>query len=261
MKGQTMKECRTSRLLGAVAVAVTLTANVALAANPNPRILPPDSTPYGQTYGQWGDAWWQWAFSFPTDTNPMLDPTGAMAANGQGGPVWFLAGTGGGEVTRTVTVPAGKALFFPNYNSLWINVPLLGDNPWSADQEAFARQYLATTYVDNYGPGDLTCEIDGRTVVEILSYRCSTPPGGAFMVSIPEKDLWGLVGLPTIDGGTFEPGIYGPSVQDGIYLMLAPLPAGQHTIHFTAKDFLDVTYNLTVLKPPPVKAAPVSSTD
>jgi hypothetical protein len=61
------------------------------------------------------------------------------------------------------------------------------------------------------------------------------------MVYLPENDVWNLwtYGLPV-------PGIYGPSIQDGIYLMLAPLSKGQHTIHFTAGTFLDVTYHLTV---------------
>ena len=53
-----------------------------------------------------------------------------------------------------------------------------------------------------------------------------------------------------MDGGKFQPGTYGPSVQDGIYLMLPPLPAGLHEIQFSAAGLhgwgLDVTYHLTV---------------
>ncbi|HKG86698.1 MAG TPA: hypothetical protein VKA95_00115 [Nitrososphaeraceae archaeon] len=30
--------------------------------------------------------------------------------------MWFLAGTGGGEVTRVCNIPAGKAIFFPSLN-------------------------------------------------------------------------------------------------------------------------------------------------
>src|SRR5262249_30989177 len=72
--------------------------------------------------------WWQWVFSRPaidiggTNTNPVLDSTGAFAAVGQengigpGDKSFFLAGTFGGAATRTVTVPADKALFFPINN-------------------------------------------------------------------------------------------------------------------------------------------------
>lgn len=60
-----------------------------------------------------------------------------------------------------------------------------------------------------------------------------------YMVYFPEGDVWGLTEL-------VAPGWYGPAVSDGYYLMLAPLSAGQHTIHFAVADFLDVTYHVTV---------------
>ena len=72
--------------------------------------------------------WWEWVYAQPavdvggTNTNPVLDSTGAYATAGQengigpGNKYFFLAGTFGGDATRTVTVPAGKALFFPLIN-------------------------------------------------------------------------------------------------------------------------------------------------
>ena len=47
-------------------------------------------------------------------------------------------------------------------------------------------------------------------------------------------------------------GTYAPIVGDGIYIMLAPLAAGEHTVHFHGRlpDFgnftLDILYHLTV---------------
>ena len=256
-----MRSINAVKSIGALALMLALATSLALAGNPNPKILPIKSMPYGMSYGQWGDAWWQWAMSIPADMNPVMDTTGEFAAVGQSGPVWFLAGTYGGGVPteRTVTIPAGKALFFPIYNWLWINFPLLGDNPWSAEQEAYIRAWLAEQ-MDAVEPGDLACEIDGRPVAKILSYRCSTPPGEAFMVDLPENDPWGLVGLEDVNGDIIQPGLYGPSIQDGIYLMVTPLTAGQHTIHFSAAGALDVTYHLTVAPPVAVEAAPDSST-
>lgn len=66
------------------------------------------------------------------------------------------------------------------------------------------------------------------------------------MITLGENNLWGL-----------DPGKYGPSVDDGIYLMLAPLRPGKHTIRFTAASVgfdgqpwaLDVTYHLKVVRP------------
>jgi len=57
-----------------------------------------------------------------------------------------------------------------------------------------------------------------------------------------------ILGLPL-------PGVYTPDVDEGYYLMLAPLSPGKHTIHFTGNNVdlgysVDTTYNLTVQKAP-----------
>lgn len=245
-----MKSINVIKAAGALALALGLSV-LAVGAGQgnkgNPGVIPPQACPHGMTYGQWGDAWWQWGFSFPVSINPLLDQTGENALLGQSGSVWFLAGTTGGDAERTVTVPAGKSLFFPVVNNLWINIPDLGDNPWSPEQEAFARAYIAVAIDDM---ATLNCTIDGEAVKNLEAYRCQTPPGEGFMTYIPENDIWGLVGLTTVSGGTFQAGTYGPSLQDGIYLMLPPLPVGQHEIQFSAMGLhgwgLDVTYHLTV---------------
>ncbi len=207
--------------------------------NQNPGVLPPNSNPYGQAYGDWGDRWWQWASSFPlSGVNPVTDTTGQYAALGQSGPVWLLAGDYGGEVHRTVTVPTGKGLFFPIFDTLWVNLPDYGDNPWSPQQETFARGVLADQLK---GVTDLGVEIDGRAVQSIAAYRSPTPEGHAFMVTMPDDNSFGI-----------PAGTYGPSVSDGYFLMLAPLSAGEHSLHITAAQpainwSLDVTYDLTVM--------------
>ncbi len=242
-----MKNGTILKSMGALTLALALTANLALASNPNPTVLPINSNSHGRSYAQWADAWWQWFMAIPADKNPILDSTGEFVSVGQSGQVWFLAGTYSGVAVRTATIPAGKALFFPIYNYCWILTPTLGDPEWSPETEAMMRA-TAAAQVDGFGPSDLTCEVDGRAVADILSYRCPTEPDDPFMVFLPDNDVWGVVGSTTIDGGVFQSGTYGPSVQDGIYLMLTPLSKGEHTIRFTAGDFLDVTYHLTVLK-------------
>ncbi|HEY5911759.1 MAG TPA: hypothetical protein VJA21_14250 [Verrucomicrobiae bacterium] len=216
----------------------------AAAQNVNPRVLPPGANAFGRTYSEWAASWWQWAFSIPADISPLNDTTGAYGAQGQSGHVWFLAGltgTPGGPVTRTLAVPVGKALFFPVVNEMWVNMPELGDNPWSPGQEVFARTFIANV-MDT--AADLTCQIDGAPLINLAGYRMQTAAGQAFMVNVPVGDVWGLVSA----GAT--PGLHGPCVDDGIYLLVAPLSAGAHTIHFTASlaggFHLDVTYNLTV---------------
>src|SRR5207237_2456107 len=90
-----------------------------------------------------------------------------------------------------------------------------------------------------------SCTIDGVPVADITSYRAKTPDGAEYLVTFPENN---------VTGGAVPPGTYGPSVDDGIYVMVAPPRRGQHTIHLTAAstgsvlgDFaLDVTYHLTI---------------
>lgn len=256
MKGSNQQKTTGGPAVWKTALAAAALCGLCLSAtaqNPNPGVLPPEANAFGKTYSQWAASWWQWAFSIPADLSPLNDPTGANGALGQSGKVWFLAGLlggPGGSATRSLAVPAGKALFFPVVNYTWVNMPELGDNPWSPEQEAFARDLIADA-MDM--ATDLSCQIDGRPVANLTAYRTQTAPGQAFMVDVPVNDMWGLVSM----GAT--PGLHGPTVDDGIYLLLAPLSKGAHTIHFTGgiSDWfhLDVTYNLVVGPALPAQAS------
>jgi hypothetical protein len=81
--------------LATVIVAAGFCSTKALAGNngnSNPGVLPPQSSPYGKTYGEWATEWWKWAFSISVPDNPLFDETGARVAQGQSGHVWFVAG-------------------------------------------------------------------------------------------------------------------------------------------------------------------------
>jgi len=96
-------------------VPLLLTSQVASGhGNPNPGVIPPQARAHGLSYGEWGAQWWRWAYSFPVDQFPPLQSGEGDCSLGQSGSVWFLAGTAGqGPVTRSCTIPSGKALFFP----------------------------------------------------------------------------------------------------------------------------------------------------
>src|SRR5215468_6274615 len=80
---------------------------------PGPAIWPVRSAPYGRSYEYWASAWWQWGFSVPSPSNPLLDTTGEACMVGQQGRVWNLAGLpGAGAETRRCDVPCDRALFF-----------------------------------------------------------------------------------------------------------------------------------------------------
>lgn len=229
-------------VIGLVFVATTAQAGKAVRDDNgnagNPRVLPPGSMPYGLSYSEWSVKWWQWAYGLPVAGHPLFDETGADCAAGQSGPVWFLGGVfnvSGTTVRDLCTVPVGKALFFPILNVEWDNFCPPGS---LTDEElrATAAWYMALAT-------DMSCEVDGQPIYNFGAYRVAGDP---FAVQLPNDNLWQYFGCD------IGPGTYSPLVPDGYYLMLAPLPAGAHTLHFrgTVGDpinfTLEITYHLTV---------------
>ena len=193
----------------------------------NPGVIPPQASPDDHTYGEWSAMWWQWAFGQAPDVNPVLDETGDLAGSGQSGPVWFLAGTFGGPAERTAAIPAGKKLFFPIVNwSVWepdddetsrLIVEHLGLDP-NVLTEAEILRITANWLADRSAP--ISCMVDGVSINNLANYRAESPD----FEFIFDDDLAALFGL---DGG-----LKSPAVADGYWLMLAPLPSGEHTIEF-----------------------------
>lgn len=235
-----LKFWQSSIVLVVVATALIGTT-ITFAKNANSGVLPPNSHPYGHTYGEWSNAWWQWVLSIPTDNNPLLDSTGADCAQGQSGRVWFLAGTLGGSAVRSCTIPAGKALFFPIANFVNTN---LGCPPTTYTADQLHQQLNSNIAAVTPPEGTLEAQVDGVNIQDLQNYRAG-PDNGTFSVTLPANNLF------TSKSCVIPAGTYSSLVSDGYYLMLSPLPPGQHTIHFKAAApsiqlALDVTYNLTV---------------
>ncbi|MEU9045603.1 MULTISPECIES: hypothetical protein [unclassified Kitasatospora] len=65
-------------------------------------------------------SWWSWAASIEQARNPVLDRDGHLCGQGQKADLWFLAGTTGGAVTRSCTVPADMPIIFPVVNLIGV---------------------------------------------------------------------------------------------------------------------------------------------
>jgi hypothetical protein len=219
-------------IVTAVILALPLLATQLASAADNPGVLPPHASAYGRSYSEWSAAWWQWALSMPAVENPLLDETGALCANGQAGQVFFLAGVinVSGTAERTCAVPTGTAIFLPVLNVECSTVeppPFFGSN--EEELRACAVGFFDAT-------GGLAAEIDGGSVTDLGRYRVQSP---LFEFTLPEGNILGVPAGP------------GMAVSDGVWLLLAPLSAGEHMIHFTGTftefDFtLDITYHLNV---------------
>jgi len=178
-------------------------------ASPQAPIAPlPASAPVaGLAQADLSAQWWQWAGSFERNMSPVADATGERCGNGQGGPVWFLAGTyGSSPAHRVCHVPAGKYLFFPIIN--YVVMPCSGCGGLTCPEaEATAREMTD-------GPTALFFELDGRSFADLNGHRVASAQ--CFNVAARAPGGRNL----------------SPSASDGYWLALPPLPKGEHRLHF-----------------------------
>jgi hypothetical protein len=215
----------------------------------NPQVFPPDSTPFGQTYGQWVAAHWKWLYSLPLDQNPLLGSADLSLGSDD---VWFLGGSLittssngvvlGGSTVRNATVPEGKALFFPLIEVESAEAEGRGTN--------FGQLFASSQFLMDHAT-NLSCVVDGQPMVNLAHYRAQSPLFS--WGPLPSNNAFG-------DPQNFPAALSSSSVADGYYVMLAPLAAGTHSLRFTGGVALstvsgdpynfsasaDVTYNLTV---------------
>ena len=184
--------------------------------------------------------WWQWVYSLPLDDkHPVKDKTGEHCMVGQGGGVWFLAGTFGGTVQRSCSVPEGVALFFPVLNGAWVNTPGCdGEEVMTvAELRALVAPGIDAATV-------LSVKLDSKPVRKIRRVRSVN-----FPVVFPPENAGNCSKSGSVSAGT----VYSPSVDDGYYVLLRGLKAGPHKLrirgaHNYGDGFsLDVTYTLTVV--------------
>jgi len=214
------------------ALAGLLLLGIAASASPA-EVLPPSSLPYGYSYEEWSAKFWQWTLGQSTNHYESLGNPGICS--GPASRVRFLGPSivGGDAIhieTNHITIPAGTPLFFSIF-SLWQdngNCPLSAFTTFTGEQlAAFDEQsWSATT--------ETSCTIDGIAVEGMEEptnsvYHVISPP---FTYTTAEKDNV----LVAAFGATCIPGDFSiyPAVGDGVYLMLAPLKPGKHTIHTVA---------------------------
>jgi len=222
-------------LLAALAVLAlcALGVTVATAADPGSPVVPRQE----QSSGQLGARWWKWSLSIPYGENPQFDTTGASCGVDQNGGTWFLAGTPGGSVTRSCTIPAGKTIFFPIVainNDYPCPDPTFQPAPGQSLQDFLTDGAVAV--IDQ--AQNLNASLDGVAI--------PVGPG-----SRGTSNMYSFAGDPSLTA-TFDPCITGSqqkAVSDGYWLQLAPLSRGTHTLSFgaTIGSFdTEATYNLTV---------------
>jgi len=134
-------------------------------------------------------------------------------------------------VTRTCTVPSGKAILFPIINAECSQIEGNGNTQQELSKCAKDLIDAVTT---------VTATVDGVDLQDL------TTPNSPYRVQSP------LFTFNAVQDNPFSiPSGSSPSVSDGYWILLAPLSTGQHTIHFLGAApslpfTTEVTYNLTV---------------
>jgi hypothetical protein len=175
-----------------------------------PAVFPPDSKPYGLTYGEWSTKWWKWYVSIPQDSNPANDDTGKNCAIGQKDTnVWFLAGTGGGSAERSCAIPARKSILFPIINA---------ECSYATDPIAKTEPEMRACAMSASEGASVQATVDGKQLQNLDKYRVQSP---LFNVTFPENNVFGVKAGFT------------PMLSDGWWILLEPLAAGNHNVHFS----------------------------
>jgi hypothetical protein len=229
------------------------------------QIVPPGNDVSGESQLFWAQAWWQWALEIPAANNPLTDTTGADAGVNNSGPVFFLAafisvnGSGGPDmdtVSRTITVPEGKPVFFPVINSFF--VPINGNG--TANTSPCPSPLTLTCAINAASFTEfenMAVQLDGTTLLDnsqIETYRQMSTSYFSFDLpgtTVPSENVLGVTGPIAPGANTWT--------QDGFYITLDDLSVGTHILHFHGEGVslaggpisLDVTDTLNVVVPEP----------
>lgn len=199
------------KIIQLMTIPVLLLSACATPYVPENFVLPPHATVNGKTLGQYSAEWWQWTNSMPASQSPLQDTTGEKCAVGQRGDVWFLAGTyGSGKVSRYCEIAKEKYIFFPVINMVY----------WPPDGETGECQDMQRgAALNNDELLQIVVELDGQPISNARSHREKTDACFDFYARVPRE---------------LNPPKAYPAASDGYWIMLKPLPVGQHILRYTA---------------------------
>ena len=212
------------------------------------QVLPATAQPYGVSYQEWAARYWQRTLSLPVDAASYAAPL----SDGQSGKVALLASPLGVAPTNTFqfSIPAGTAMLLSPL-TFWVdnaNCPSFTDFTVDELRAQASAQWSQVS--------ETSCTIDGVSVPGLTNPQDSPylVDSTVFSYTLPDHDTYPTVlfGATCIANGTTIAG----AVAKGEFLMIRPLPVGQHIIHTravfgpAASPLLatDITFVVTVTK-------------
>ena len=232
--------------LAALALLVLAICPARAQGGPQSLVFPPQAHPYGASYQEWAARYWQRTLSLPVDAASYAAPL----SDGQSGQVWVLASPLGIAPINTFqfSIPEGKAMLISPL-TFWVdnaNCPSFTDFTVAELRAQVSAEWSQVS--------ETSFTIDGVTIPGLTNPQDSPYlfDSTVFSYTLPDHDTYPTVlfGATCIANGTTIDG----AVAEGVFLMVKPLPVGQHRIHMTAvfgpasSPFLvvDITFVITV---------------
>ncbi len=186
----------------------------------------PGTTVLGKSYGEWTKAYWQWLLPIVKSQSPY---GAGDCTQGQSGAVWFLTpGVNLKPNTRTCTIPSDKAILVPIIHNLCMPCPE-SDGCTTPIKPA----ELQKCQTDFFGSADtLQLIVDDKTLGTTTDFALYRVPSGVFSWKAPSaaKDQIIACTGPVAANDCSVPEGDRSGLSDGYWVILKPLPVGQHTI-------------------------------
>ncbi len=134
---------------------------------PESKVFLPTEQPYSKSYTEWSIEWMKEFVSYNCDNNPWLFADKALFY--ETGSVYFLAGLNTEGASVNITVPEGKAIFFPLTN--YINDYPCPDPTFAPAAGQSLKDFLTEGIISfKNGVSGLAVEVDGVSISDPASY-------------------------------------------------------------------------------------------
>jgi hypothetical protein len=192
------------------------------------------STPFGVPYQEWLGKFWTYWLAIPNSQHPGVDYDPQKCSVNQSGPVWFLPDVitkGDAPYTRvdfSCQIPQGKAIFLPlSTGACWLNLPEFSyvQDKTGANPEVDSRLRACATEAQEKTKFD-HISVDGSEFKDLVKNARSTT--SFFNVTSPDDPVTDI--FQDVKSGTSR------AIADGYFLLLPPLPPGDHLIEFLVDD-------------------------
>jgi hypothetical protein len=173
-------------------------------------IYPPSSNPLGIPYKDWGIKFFQWWLSTPKEIHPFSDPLRVNCFIGMGESVVFFPDPIISHLNKQIpinydcTIPSDRTIFLPGMLE-FCNY----DETHKTDESLVACVHTRNPYAQH------EISIDGQKVENVKQFSFTTD---YFNVTYPKGNPF-----------DYPPGT-SRALLDGTWLMIKPLPPGDHVI-------------------------------